>query len=383
MVNKGKIRVAMVVPAFPLPEVGVNGGIQGVSLYLSQALTEMPEVDLQVIMPMALPGDGGLRQIYGLQVHFLEQKRAGDRYIYSADLSKMQRLIKDLSPDIVHFQGLTTWANQCPFPNIVTIHGIAERDVLYRGSLINSRLKFLIIWLIEGRARRKARNLIVINPYVYRFLGSRRTQQVWDIPNPVSREFFTIDHQPEFGRIFSASHMIPLKNIIALIKAFAQIADSDPRLELRLAGSGQDNDYGQECRSLVNALGLNDRVKFLGLLPLQSIREELSRAACFALCSYQENAPLSISEAMAAGVPVIASRAGGIPWMVTDGLTGVLVNVAETIEIARSLKQVLFSDDCIRMGNAARQTARKQFYPAEVAKRTLDAYQFILNHQNT
>ena len=65
MVNKGKIRVAMVVPAFPLPEVGVNGGIQGVSLYLSQALTEMPEVDLQVIMPMALPGAAGTESIAG------------------------------------------------------------------------------------------------------------------------------------------------------------------------------------------------------------------------------------------------------------------------------------------------------------------------------
>jgi glycosyltransferase involved in cell wall biosynthesis len=176
--------------------------------------------------------------------------------------------------------------------------------------------------------------------------------------------------------------MIPRKNIHTLIKAFSQVAAYDPRLKLRLAGYSQDSDYGQQCHSLVNALGLNDRVKFLGLLSPECVREELSKSACFALCSFQETAPLSISEAMAVGVPVVASRVGGIPWMVANGSTGVLVDAMDAEDMARGLRQILFSEDYTQMEMAARQTARTLYFPSEVAKKTLDAYQYILAHQN-
>jgi glycosyltransferase involved in cell wall biosynthesis len=381
MAENNKLRVVMVTPAFPLQDAPVNGGVEGVSLYLSLALAEIPEIDLQVIMPMAPPGAGGLKQIYGLKVHFLEQNNTGARFIFAANPKPTQQLIQELSPHIIHFQDLPTWAMRCALPNIVTLHGITERDALYRGSPITSRFRYWVIRLIENRARRRSKNLIVINPYVYKFLGSRKSQQVWNIPNPVAEGFFSTQYHPEVGRIFSACHMIPLKNIHTLIKAFSQLATCDPRLELRLAGSGQDSSYGQQCRGLAGALGLNQRIKFLGLQSQECIREELSRADCFALCSYQENAPLSISEAMAVGVPVVASRVGGIPWMVADGITGALVDAMDAADIARGLKQVLFSKDQARMAAAARHSARALYDPSEVANKTLDAYSFILGAQ--
>jgi glycosyltransferase involved in cell wall biosynthesis len=379
MITSRKLRVAMVAQSFPLQEGRVNGGTQGVTLYLSQALAEIPDIDLHVIVPLAPPGTSEFKKIYGLQIHILERKKAETRIVSFVDLREMFRLIEELSADIVHFHGLPRWANQCRLPNVVTIHGISERDVLYRGSFLTSRIKYLLLRFIEGTARRKSRNVIVINPYVYKFLGSQRNQRVWDIPNPVSKEFFTISRHPIEGRIFSASHITPLKNIHSLIRAFSQIASNDSRVELILAGSHLDSDYGRECRSLVNTLGLTERIKFLGLLSLERIREELSQAACFTLCSLQETAPLSISEAMAAGLPVVASRVGGIPWMVEDGLTGILVDAMDIEDIARGLKRVLFSNVSIQMGIMAKQKA-KAFYPPEVAKKTLDVYKEILNN---
>ncbi len=377
---KRKIRVAMVTPSFPTQEGEVRGGVEGVSLYLSQALAEIPEIDLHVIVPLASPGCVGQKEIYGLQVHLLEHKSSKTKVVSLIDIGEMLQVIKSLNADIVHFQGLPTWANQCSLPHVVTIHGISERDVLYKGSFISSRIKYIILRFIEGRARRKSRNVISINPYVRKFLGSPRNQRVWDIANPVSKEFFTISHQPLAGRIFSASCMIQRKNIHGLIRAFSQIADDHPNVELRLAGSDQESDYGCSCRSLVNTLGLNERVKFLGILSVEQIREELSLAACFALCSFQETAPLSISEAMAVGVPVVASNVCGVPWMVEDVLTGILIDPMKVENIAQGLSQVLFSNIGAKMESAAKKNAKDLFFPAEVARKTFDAYMNIIDH---
>ena len=380
IINTGqKLRVVMVAPTFPLEEGRVNGGVQGASLYICRALAQIEAIDLHVVRPFAPQGTAGLKQLYGLRVHFVEASKNLSPAFDRKDIRKTFQLIKQLVPHIVHVQGLPVWANESPFPGVVTIHGISEKDVLYQGPWLVSRLKFLFLWLREGSARRNAHNVIAINPYVYQFLGSPQKQRVWDIANPVADDFFAVNRRPIPGRIFSASNMIPLKNLKRLIEAFSQVAKADPRAELRLAGSAQESKYGQECRMLVDSLGLTNRVRFLGLLSLERMQEELALAGCFALCSKQENAPLSVSEAMAAGVPVVASRICGLPWMVEDGETGMLVDPMNITNIAQSLSQVLLPENVERMGLAAKQRAADLFSPSIIAQKTFDVYREILS----
>jgi len=374
------IRVVMVTPNFSLVEGGVNGGTQGVSLYLCRALANIQDVDLHVICPLDSNHTQGFRNIHGLNVHVLGKCIGIPGLFDEFDRMKTISLVNKLSPHVVHFQTLPSWANKCPIPSVVTIHGIRELDVLYSNSFAISRIKFLILSFQESRARKKVKNVIANSSYVHSFLSRKGTQQVWNIPNPVAEDFFNIQRAPVSGRIFSASHMTHIKNVRSLIEAFAVVANTYPQAELRLAGSHQESFYGHQCRLLVDNLGLSDRVKFLGLLPVVELKEELSRAACFALCSYQENAPLSISEAMAAGVPIVASRVGGIPWMLNEGQSGILINSKNVHDISHGLLVALSNPRNESLGIQAKKRAEQLFKPDVVANQTLNVYLEIISN---
>jgi glycosyltransferase involved in cell wall biosynthesis len=180
-----------------------------------------------------------------------------------------------------------------------------------------------------------------------------------------------------FGRVFSASRVSALKNVAGLIRGFQATALQFPSAELRIAGR-DGGAYAAECRGLVRELHLESQVRFLGPLAVPEIRHELARASCLALTSFRENAPLVISEAQAAGVPVLASRVGGIPYMIEEGVNGRLVDPTSPADISRGLKQLHDGDNLAAFGRAARERADRSCRPAVVARQTLDVYRQIL-----
>lgn len=86
-----------------------------------------------------------------------------------------------------------------------------------------------------------------------------------------------------------------------------------------------------------------------------------------------------IAEAMAAGVPVVASRVGGIPWMVEDGKTGYLFDPHRLDEMVDRLERLLMDGNwCRQMGQNARQVAEGRFRAEVVAQKTLKVYETAL-----
>ena len=119
-------------------------------------------------------------------------------------------------------------------------------------------------------------------------------------------------------------------------------------------------------------------MRFVGSLPVDRVREALASAACLVLPSFQETAPLVVEEAMAAGVPALASNACGVPYMIEDGRTGLLFDPQRTESIAEKLDAVLSNADLReRMSTRAREVAEDRFRASRVARRTLDMYRVI------
>jgi glycosyltransferase involved in cell wall biosynthesis len=101
----------------------------------------------------------------------------------------------------------------------------------------------------------------------------------------------------------------------------------------------------------------------------------LAAADLFVMSSHSEGLPLVLLEAMSAGVPVVATRVGGIPYLVDDGRTGFLVGVGDVDALTARLSELL-GDDAKRraFGEAARARAAERFKPAAVAARVRDVY---------
>ena len=167
----------------------------------------------------------------------------------------------------------------------------------------------------------------------------------------------------------------PHKNTLALIDAVAELAANGLDVELRLAGSIDNKGYVQQVRNRIQQKGLEKQVLLLGKLDTEQVREELSVASVFALTSLEENSPMGIEEAMAAGLPVVTSNRCEMPYMVRDGESGFLVDPNNPDDIARRLGQLLKNDELRRsMGAKGREIALDRFHPAKVASRTLEVY---------
>ena len=127
------------------------------------------------------------------------------------------------------------------------------------------------------------------------------------------------------------------KGVYDLVRAFARIRSEFPDVSLVLAGDGELDEVGQ----LAAELGVADAVRLTGWVEDDAKQRLLSGAEVLALPSYFEGLPISILEAMAAGVPVIASRVGSIPEALEDGRCGVLFQPGDVDALADGLKSLL------------------------------------------
>jgi sugar transferase (PEP-CTERM/EpsH1 system associated) len=149
----------------------------------------------------------------------------------------------------------------------------------------------------------------------------------------------------------------PVKDQVALIRAFAALAAGHPQALLVIVGDGPCR---SELERVTTELGLQSRVRLLGMsADVPAVMEALD---LFVLPSIAEGMSNTILEAMASGLPVVATRVGGNPEMVEDGVTGALVPVRD----AAALRQALgayFEDESLREshGKAGRQRASALF----------------------
>jgi N-acetyl-alpha-D-glucosaminyl L-malate synthase BshA len=152
------------------------------------------------------------------------------------------------------------------------------------------------------------------------------------------------------------SNFRPVKRVRDVVSVFAQVcAAVDSRLIL--IGDGPDRPVAQET---AKEFGVIDRVKFVGVV--DQVAPLLNKADLFLLPSSTESFGLVALEAMASGVPVIASNIGGIPEVVEDGVTGYLEDVGDVDRMAERAIELLRDDEARRrFGRAARERARTRF----------------------
>ncbi|HVO68708.1 MAG TPA: glycosyltransferase, partial [Aggregatilineaceae bacterium] len=129
---------------------------------------------------------------------------------------------------------------------------------------------------------------------------------------------------------------------------------------LSIVGSMYDTNYVQQLRRLATDLNVSDRVEFLG--ERQDVPRLMQQAAAVMLCSESEAFGYVILEAMAARVPVIASRCGGPEEIIVPGKTGFLVDVGDIEGYVRALCDIVLNTDTTRqMKTTARQRAEQLF----------------------
>jgi glycosyltransferase involved in cell wall biosynthesis len=369
------MRVA-VVTWFPNDPDAPQGGVEAVSVNLVRALSELEGLELHVVTPDAALTEVQIRPWENVSVHRLPRcSRRLLRDVTGPGRRQMRRYLLQLSPQIVHAHdtcGLLV--KGLPIPRVFTVHGFIHADTRLSGRQL-PRIRSWLWRRAEFAGWADQPHIISINPYVRDHIARVARGTIHEIDNPVAGGFFQVERREDKRRIFSAAAISPIKNTLGLLGAFARLMERGVDAELRLAGPQVSPEYAARVEAFIRRRDLIDRVLLLGALDASQIQEELAAAAVFVLASLQENAPMAIAEAMAAGVPVVTSNRCGMPHMITHEESGYLIDPTNQDDIARRLGQLLQDADLrARMGGAARRIAEHRFHPALVAQRTVEVY---------
>jgi glycosyltransferase involved in cell wall biosynthesis len=300
-------------------------------------------------------------------------------------VSSIARTIRSISPDVVHAQGLGIYAAAAvrgPWLHVVTTHGIVFREAEFTSGLVG-RWRGFVDSRFERYYLARVRAFISINPYVEqemaRIGGVHGT--VYRVENPVEDAFFGVNCPSEGSTVLYAGRVIARKGLLELLRALIEVRKSVPEVRLRVAGEIESAPgYLEACRQFIAQYGLDGVVRFLGPLTVAQMVEEYARCTVLALTSKQETAPVAVAEAMAAARPVVATRVCGVPYMVEEERSGLLVEYGDRPALADALTRVL-SDDALRarMGQRGREIAQSRFNADHIARETQKVYQQILN----
>jgi glycosyltransferase involved in cell wall biosynthesis len=205
------------------------------------------------------------------------------------------------------------------------------------------------------------------------------------IPNGVNIEPFTHAkeglNRAQFG--FSADDVIliyvgrlgPEKNLTFLLRAFAGVNHAYNHTRLMIVGEGMER---KSMEAQVDSLGIKPSVYFTGLVDYDALPGYLVTADAFVTASVTEVHPLSVIEAMAAGLPVLGIQSPGIGDTVEDGVTGLLTTEDLAAFTAKMVRLVVDVQARRQMGEQARQ-ASKSYEIGRTSQLLLERYQWLVS----
>lgn len=174
--------------------------------------------------------------------------------------------------------------------------------------------------------------------------------------------------------LLTVSRLIPWKGIEICLEAVSHLEDLP--VSLRIVGNGEP-DYELSLQELAQRLGVSERVEFVGAVPPSQIAEEYRTADLFVLASYFEAFGIVLVEAMAAGVPIVATNAGGIPHVVEDGVSAKLVPSGDAVSFANAIRSLVTSEEKLHNMAIAARSRAKEFDLNIVLDKLVATYQSL------
>ena len=196
------------------------------------------------------------------------------------------------------------------------------------------------------------------------FVDSQRFSKAASESRRLTRQEYGIEwDQPLIGVV---GHVCKRKGLIHLVKALPAIQAAVPQVRVLIVGT-EERSYGDAVRDCARELGVSRTLIWAG--HRIDVERVLSALDLFVLPSLEEQIPLAILEAMASGLPVVATTVGGIPECVRDGVEGWLVPPAAPRPLASAVVRLLQDESMrLRMGQAGQRRAREEFSPAQNAR---------------
>ena len=300
----------------------------------------------------------------GIPVHYLDKQG----HASLGAMVRLWRLLSELKPDVVHthiYAGFYTipWVLTHRAVQLHTVHNHPQTEFPY--------LLRQFMWLCSKTGKLKYATISKMNQELCCEYYHASPDRFPYVNNPVETQRFYHRQEPTGAiRFISVGRLEPRKNQILALRAMPEVLRQVPNAKLILLGDGEDRAM---LEGEANTLGVRDAIVFAGNQPKPE--DYLAEADVYLITSHMEGLPLSVLEAMAAGLPVIATDVGGVADIVKDN--GVLIAdddlEALTREMLRFAGDPAAREQC---GNASRELV-KDFDARACARAYLNIYRNI------
>lgn len=375
-----KIRVAFLVvddrfdQPLPIPFFGTA------PTALLQGFTYYPDdVEIHVISCIQKPSPCPEKLAPNIWFHGLLVPKLGFlRTFHQGCVRAVRKKLREIQPDIVHAQGTERWcAISGAFsghPRVLTIHG--NLRLINRVSPMKPRLYWTLQTWLEIFSVPRFDGVVCITKYTRENIADL-ARKTWVIPNAVDQSFFDIHRCPSAPlEVIVVAHIQERKNQNFFLHAISPLA-KEIDFRIKFFGYGRkDHPYGQDFFSLLSS---RPWASFGGMIDRDKLRQVFARASALVLPSLEDNCPMSVLEAMAAGLPVIASAVGGVPELIRHEETGLLIDPRSSTSINTNLQRILLNPAfASALADAAKKEAETRFHPRPIAEAHLNTYRELV-----
>lgn len=305
--------------------------------------------------------------------------------LYQLDRRPFLRALRTIQPDLIHGHGteniFSYIAVTAGLPNVISMQAVMAELVRTYTSFSRTWCEHSIVRHIEAYTLRRAHRVFIEAPFVEPLI--RRINPDLDVHvagNIVSPPFFAVRRaeRPPQRKIMFVGTLRRSKGVEEIVRAFHEVAASDPALVLHLVGQGDAGYVQSRLTPLIESDAAARRITMRGHLTAQEIAAEYVDAAMVVLPTHYDTSPNVITEAMVAGVPVVASAVGGLPYMLDGGESGQLVAAGDAHAVAEAIRFNLHNPEAaVARAGHARVVARHRYGAELFVSRMLDCYRSL------
>ena len=347
---------------------------------LLNGFSRMPEVEIHVVSCLRQPVRSPEKIAPNIWFHGLYVPRINwTPTLFQGVVRAVRRKLKVLRPDIVHGQGTerdcALSAVFSGFPNVVTIHGNMRLI-----AAVNNAKQFSFFWLLAAQLEKftlpRTDGVVCITRYTQEAVKDL-ARKTWVRPNAVDASFFEVQPAPDPARIvLCVGQICHRKNQNAFIRSLDALA-AERKFKLVFLGLAPKGD--PYCAEFLDLVAKRPWCEHAGFADRERLKQWFQKASLVALPSLEDNCPMVVLEAMAAGVPVLAANVGGVPDLVTDGQTGLFCDPLAAASMRAGVGRLLEDADLAqRLAANAKREATVRYHPLHIAQAHVEIYREVL-----
>jgi glycosyltransferase involved in cell wall biosynthesis len=373
--------------SFPLSSCRIQGGVEASVFGLAKAQSVTYEV--HVFDVPRIGGSHVVENMDGVVVHrFCNQ--GGRQFAAGRQTVEMAKEIQALHPEVCHIHGTSLFAwlmyrelKRMKLHVIVTVHGlvrIEKFNALRKGISAKKIFQYLYQGWVEKRFLSHLPAAIVDTEYVKSRVNQypiRRKPVMHVIPQGIDETFFSVKCSKDSRMILSVGAIGERKGHLFTLKAFELAKDKGMNAQLVIVGTIADKHYLERLQNAIAQSKYKIQMSLYTDITDEALKKLYEKAHLFVLHSEEESQGIVFAEAMATGLPIVATQVGGIPWVVENGRNGLLSDYGDVEAFAENIQQ-LMSDTSLwqSMSDASSETA-KVYHWHIISNRIIELYRLI------